>query len=728
MIAGLIIVAMVSFIVLGTVDQFMRQGPSGGPQENRLVATWKGGKFTQSDLNVRVNNRQVLNQFIYGVAETAVKNGATNVPNPRQYSLAEQEVVYNMLLTQEAEKLGIVVPDSQIAERIKSYSGDAVSDSQLTKVMRDMSGRERPVTLGVITAALRDEMMAEQMQALYNLNAGGYDYAATPAQRWDYFCRLNRRVKMQVYPIAVNPYITDPRIPDPTEDQLVAFYEAHKDNVASPSNPEPGFKDPRGVKLEYIKADYVKFFEQAKAAVTDEEIRKDFEGRKETLRSALEASEGMSPRDLLNALDEKIEAAKDPAAVRATEPDATPYEEATGKFAKCAPTATEPRFTDEEIFARNRDEIVTRLAEECARETMRKVLDETLLTMTRFYEVEYRKWLIDNTPKDSDEKAKDEPPKTPPPTFDLAKLAKPAEGLTYHQTSILSAEEIARDKTLSQTFVNRRWGKSTDPTTKEVSVTQQEPGINLLEYLFRTKTKMSPFRAEDEIAGAGAGTYRNQYVMWKTDDRAEQTPAFADIKDRVKIAWKIANNTGKSARDLARENAQKIADEINGNRVDGKVQTLKQRFADSPEVKETEEFTWYEPHVMPIGTGPMPLLHTQSPTLAKLEEVELGEDLFFREAFRLADYQAGTAMNDAGSIVYVVQLFDAVNSTPDKLREAFQRAPFSLTQTQFRQIPSVPIEQGYALSSRMDTARGHNAWIEQFERDFGVKWEQTPTE
>jgi hypothetical protein len=726
--AGLIIVAMVSFIVLGTVDQFMRQGPGGGTQDTRLVATWSGGKITKADVDARIGRRQVLNQFIYGVAQTAVNNGSTTVPNPRQYSTEEQEVVYNMLLTQEAEKLGVVVPDSQIDDRIKSYSGDAVSDSQLTKVMRDMSARDRPVTIGLLFSAIRDEMMAEQMQALYQLSPNSYDYNATPAERWDYFCRLNRRVKLQVLPVRVEPFINDARIPKPTDAQLAAFYEAHKDEVASPSSPEPGFKDPPGVKLEYIKADYVKFFDKAKAAITEEEIRKDFESRKANLRSSLESIEQMTSRDLLDELDAKLEAEKDPLAVRATEPDATPYEEAVGTFAKRAPRATEPAFTDDEILARNRESIVKRLAEDRARKAMTKALDDTFQAMDRFYSTEYRTWLIANTPDDPNGKAKKEPPKTPAPKFDLAKLARPDEGLTYHQTSMLSFEEIVRDPALGQTFVDRRWGEEADPTTKEVNVVMQQEGTRLANYVFTSKSQMSPFRAEDEIEGTAGGSYRNQYVLWTTDERPEQTLPFAEIKDRVERAWRIANTTGKSARDLARENAQQIADEINGNRTNGMVQTLKERFPDRSEVKETEEFTWYEPHEMPIGTGPLGKLHTRAPTLTKLEAVELGEDHFYREVFRLANRQAGTAMNDAGEIVYVVQVFDSVSSTPEKLREDFQRATFSLTQSQFRQIPSVPAEQGYVLSSRLDHAVAHNAWIEQFERDYDLKWESAPTE
>jgi hypothetical protein len=200
-------------------------------------------------------------------------------------------------------------------------------------------------------------------------------------------------------------------------------------------------------------------------------------------------------------------------------------------------------------------------------------------------------------------------------------------------------------------------------------------------------------------------------------------PEFADIKDRVKRAWKIANTTGKSARDFARQSAERLAQDINGNKT-----TLKTRFADSPDVKETKEFTWYEDTTVPTGFGALPSVRLY-PSQTRLDEVEVGERRFFSEVFRLQDKQAGAAMNDAGSIVYVVQVFDAADSTPDILRAKFARTPYN----EYRQelsffMQGVPDEQGYALASIYDMARRTNAWYEQLERDYDVKWQAAATQ
>lgn len=722
--AGLVIVAMVSFIVLGTADQFLRFGSDGDPQGARVIATWTGGEFTQGDLNRLQYNRVSLNAFIQGVKQMEAENRGQAQPDPfiPFNTTNEREMIRTALLVEEAKKLGVVVTDEQVMQRIKTLSQDSVTDSQLNTVLRNITSRERPVTFAQVIEAYRHELIATQAKLIYASPDRDFDGLATPAQRWDYFCRLNRRVKLEVYPFEVDKFLTDSRIPEPSDSDLRAFYEEYKDNVPSPTSPEPGFRDPEAVKLEYLKADYLKFYNDAKAKLTDEEIRQDFEKYKSAMRSNLEFAERMSSLDDL-LKDDQDEEKKDDGkpAVKAPEPDPTAYEQATGRFAKRAPKATEPRFTDDEVLGRNREAIVKRLAEQRARDAMRKALDDAYMKMLRFYESAYRKWALANTPKEGAKK--DAADATPPPTFDLAKLANPDAGLTYHQTTLLSFEELRRDKYLGQTFVDRRWQVSKNPQTDIEEPQIVSPGTQLPQYAFQSKTKFSPFRGEDQVTGSAEEFYRNQYVFWKTADRQENTPAFDDIKDRVKQAWKIANKTGKSARDLARDAAKRLADELNGNKT-----TLKDRFPDSSLVKETPEFTWYEDRLMPTGHSQLPIVRT-FPMPTRLDEVEVGENRFYREVFRLSDKQAGTAMNDAGSIVYVVQVFDAAGSDRDALRQEFLRSPFSRYIPGLSQgLPDIPDEQGYAVASYYDMYRASNAWYDQLERDYEVKWQPRETE
>lgn len=715
--AGLIIVAMISFIVLGTVEQFLGRGGGDGPRDNRVVATWKGGKFTERDLDQIRYHRISLNNFIRSVAETEARNRGYQVREPLAYQVDDRSLVISQVLVELAKQLGIVVTDDQVSQTIRGLSDDSVSNDQLNAIVRNLSDRDRPVTYAQIIEAFRRELMAGQAQVVFGSPGQTYDYRATPAERWDYFCRLERRITLQAYPFPVERYLADRRIPEPSDEQLAAFYDKYKDQVASPMSPEPGFKLPDGVKLEYLKADYVKFFDAAKTKITEDEIRADFEKRKEKLRASLEFAEQMreydDEADRLEA-EQKAKNAGQPV-VKAPEPNPTPYEEAVGRFAKRAPRATEPRLTDEEILHRSRDEIVKRLAQERARSDMRQALDSAYEQMSRA-DSEYRRWARSSAAKNGDGgSSSSDQPTSSPPTFDLAKLANPDAGLTYHQTTLMSHEEMAYDKYLRSTFVNRRWKKTKDALDVE-RMSVEDKGTQLPDYAFQSKTKMSPFRAEDEIGGAADPLYHNQYVIWIVDVRKEHIPALAEIEDKVRRAWKIANDTGKSARDLARAEAERLAQEINGNR-----DTLKNRFDNSGEVRETGEFTWYEDRVLPTGSMPFPEFRLR-PEITELDEIPSAGDRFFREVFRLTDRLAGVAMDDAGAAVYTVQVFDAPDAKADTLREKFLKTPFS------RIDRNMPNEQGYVLASENDMLRQRNAWREQLERDFELKWEPVEEE
>jgi hypothetical protein len=721
--AGTVIMAMVSFIVLGTADQFIQSGSRTDPEAESVIAKWNGGEFTRADLRRLVYNRVALNQFIIGVRRIAAQNlGDSNFDGRPMFSTDnERDIVIASLLAEEAKKNGIVVTDDQVMRQIKYMTGDVVTDSQLNTVLREISSRENPVTFPQLIEAYRHELLAGQARILYGSPSRQLDNYASPAQRWDYFCRLYRRVKLQLYAFPVDQYLSDVRIQDPDDSVLRKFYDEHKDTVQSPSSPEPGFRDPPGVKLEYLKADYLKFFNDAKSKITDEEIRQDFEKNKKIFRDVLEISEGMDRLDDALA-DLKEEEKKDDGkpVVKATEPDPSAYEEAVGKFAKRAPKASEPKFTDDEVLSRNREAIVKRIAEERARENMSKMLEDVQKKMDRFSGGAYRKWMLANT---AEKEEGEETSETSPPKFDLAALANPEAGLTYHQTTMMSYEELAFDKYFRETFVDRRWKKEQNPRTEIEELQIDNPGVALPNYVFQNKSKMNPFRAEDEIAGSAEGLYRNQYVFWKTETRKEQTPAFEDIKDRVKRAWKVANSTGKSARDLAKESAKRLADEINANKT-----TLKERFGDSADVKETDEFTWYQNIELPTGEGSLPSLRF-FPRQTRLEEVDMGEFRFLREVFRLSNKQAGVAMNDSGSIVYVVQVFDAADSSNDTLRSQFLRSPFSrYLQGLSGRNPNIPDEQGYVIASYNDMEYRSFDWYRQLERDYGVEWQERETE
>ncbi|MGH7134951.1 MAG: hypothetical protein ACREHD_04380, partial [Pirellulales bacterium] len=67
---------------------------------------------------------------------------------------------------------------------------------------------------------------------------------------------------------------------DATDEELKAFFEAHKDQEPDPESPTPGFKVPNRADFQVVIARFNDFYDEK--AVTDDEIKKHYEDFKDT--------------------------------------------------------------------------------------------------------------------------------------------------------------------------------------------------------------------------------------------------------------------------------------------------------------------------------------------------------------------------------------------------------------------------------------------------------------
>ena len=77
-------------------------------------------------------------------------------------------------------------------------------------------------------------------------------------------------------PVPVEKFVS--KVADPDDKVLKEFFEKYKTDYADPSSPEPGFHEPRRVKIEYIVAKRETFADPE--AVTEEEIKDYYEKNK----------------------------------------------------------------------------------------------------------------------------------------------------------------------------------------------------------------------------------------------------------------------------------------------------------------------------------------------------------------------------------------------------------------------------------------------------------------
>lgn len=276
MMAFLGIMAIIAFTVLGIVSdsQSTRRGEGG---ENPVVVTTdKYGDLTEKDIRRMQWTRDVLRNFLQ---EAVRRAGGENMAvwlkmNEIQQMfapLSEQAVVDHWLLVQRAKELKMTVSDFTVTQFLRERTDNRLGGQDMADLYKQFGASE-----GFIFNALQEELLAMNMNQMLITSL----IPATPEQRWDYFQRLNRKVDLEVLPVAVAPFVDAKE--DPGDTVLKEFFDKYKDRFPSPLSPDPGFQIPQTVAIEYVKADISRFADPA--SVTDEEVKAYYEKNREQFR------------------------------------------------------------------------------------------------------------------------------------------------------------------------------------------------------------------------------------------------------------------------------------------------------------------------------------------------------------------------------------------------------------------------------------------------------------
>ncbi len=259
-----------------------RMTASRAPTNAPVVTTTRYGPLYESDLQQLTKQRQTIRNFLERVAAQIQEKGG-NAQEAMQMAngigLDEESAVTSWLLSQRARELGIVVSNKSVGASLQTVMR-GFAWSQPAKDAKDAQPQMREVRLdnldlkrilsGLHIGATqfaeiwRTELMAQILFREFALSLGGIP----PGQRWDYFQRFSRRATVEVLPVSVDSVVDHEKTPD--QATLKAFFEKHKNQLPSPNSPEPGFRQPHQIAVEYLKADENKFVDRA--AVTEKEI------------------------------------------------------------------------------------------------------------------------------------------------------------------------------------------------------------------------------------------------------------------------------------------------------------------------------------------------------------------------------------------------------------------------------------------------------------------------
>lgn len=642
------ILAMLAFFVLPPVLQMGFGSAAGDP----VAVSWNGGEMRESDLDRSVAMRTVVNRFL---AESAMAAGRDPAQLPL-FPVSEEDVVRSSMLARQAAADGLVVSDAAINDFLGQWTNNLVRPEQFREIIAGLRVGPMAVSQRDVFDALRVELAARNMLVLFQTGFSG----DPPGWRWDFFRRLEEQATIEAVPIVVESMADD--VPEPSGEELRAFFDRFKDDLPEARSEDPGFREPHRVKFQALVARRGAFVDKAKGEVTDQQIADFYETNKATMfrerpkpaageakaetdetkkpasTEAAPATGGDKPADggdkPAAAAEEKTGqgaalpggrfhrvAFKQPAAAEgvvseakaqveaAAATDAKPAEgkAAEGKAAEQksdeSKPAEEPKF---EPLENVRDEIRDRLAAEQADRTIDAIFSAVAADLTAYAE-DFALWQA--------REEKGPAPKAP----DFDRIAE-AQGLEAVDSELVTADQAVAAGGVGRSF------EFVQDTSSRFGFRQR----NWVEQMYGAGApSLRPVTSRD-VAG-------DRYISWKTEDQPEFTPSFEAARPRVEQAWKIV-----AGRPLARKKAEAIVADAAGK------PSLKEGLGTRQglEVATVGPFSWLTQGSFPQGTPP---------ALSDPAGLIMPGESLMRAVFSLEPGQATVAFNEPRTICYAIR-------------------------------------------------------------------------
>ncbi len=723
------ITAMVAFVFLDPVMKYVGRSAKA---ENPVVVETRYGGLTGGELDAMRYSREMVSRFLQNVTtQTVLVQMEKGLIDPRLRDQAAQQLysfwfqtlmgrsklgpeeaaVETLVMAKRAEQMGMVVSDAAINDLIKQITDNSLDSNTLQAVINQLQGGRQRVSAARLFDGLRTEMLASKLSQLFFQSLRDIP----PAQRFEYFERLNRKAKTETLPLAVASFV-DQVSAEPTNEELRAFYDLHKNSFPNPASPEPGFKEPKRASFQYFKADFAKLKDEFKLQVTEAEIREYYEKNKAQFR-VVELPGEDADKEKASA-DEKQE--DKPA-------EGTAAEETEEKPAE-SPKADEPKTEEPPAESPKTEE--PKAEDPKTEEPPQPQASRGAAVFQLVSQETPSEEKPADAPPAEEKPAAEKPAAEPPagaesPTAGEAPAAtteapadasaeKPAEEIKYEPLEkvqdtirdtiagekantrmievfdelqaamrryaddrdlfaarpdakanaatapVFPFEELAKSKNVE--------GKSLDMVTAAEAASTDIGGVQRTvrrsQFDFRNEP-FNEFAFADNLVKfkpeAGQDGEGNGYLFWKTDEKPAFVPPLDTIRDRVVYAWKMIK-----ARDLAQKRAEELAGQARAAK-----KPLAEVFAGQADLKvtETAPFSW-----LTTGNVPQDPFNSQ-PRLSTVDGVEYPGETFMKAVFALSPGEIGVAANQPRDTYYVVRLVDYDRPTEElRTRVRFRAA------------------------------------------------------
>jgi len=747
MLVVLAILAMLAFFVL---PPFLQFGGGSGPGPDAVAATWSGGTVYAGELQRSLGMNIVTNRFL---AEAAAAAGRNPQSIPDFAPMDEREVVRRMLVVEEAKKNGIDYSDAAVNRFLAEWTGDRVRPEQFAQIISRLRIGDMAVSERDLFDAIRRELIAKTQLGLFQRSLT----SDPPGWRWDYFRRLRQQATVELVAVPVES-VAD-AVPLPAEGTLREFFAKYREDLPRARSENPGFRQPRRVRYEYLVAKRDAFEGAAKGQVTEEEIADYYERNKTTLFRA--RPKPPAPPATETPATEPPATETPPTEPPATEPPATegsapgaPAAAATPAPAPdpVAPDAGTPGPTDPP-----------------AAESPPPVKEASVSRRVRALPIAYRQAADPTAPADEAPAATAPPPATPEPTVPAATATtdspvadapaaapvateSPAAAPTEPAAEAAAFEPLAEVRErIVETLARQRAGQEIDVKFKQLASDLANYAESLT--LWRAQgadEKLAPIAPNiDTIAakqgleagrsdkavsateaielGGPARSFeivpdpQNRFgrdiawldMMYGADQLLWRPVTSRDIEGNRYIAWKTADEADYApdfdsvrpeverawriveGRAVAQRKAEELAE-----RARAAATPLAQTFAGDTAVTVSTvgPFTWLEEN-----------LSMGQPEIAQPDGISMPGEGFMQAVHGLEPGKVAVAFNEPRTVCYVVRL---VSFTPDEaaLREDFVQARND--------------QRGIAMVAQDQLFRTYRGWMTGLEERYKLQFKE----
>ena len=272
--------AMAIFGLGPVFDTLAQRGLGGGPTEE-VVATWKGGKITRTELEMLRQRHYQTRRFLDGVrsAATTKKGGEfRSLASPviplqdGQQELVDDQLISRLLMAEKAKEEGVVASDGMIDDYLQLASGDAGFSLRDLEII-NKEANNNYCSLKSVKEHLKLELLNNQM-SLFTLT--GIPMIPNASESIELHGRTTGQIECEVLAVDVNEYL-EKVSEKPSPSELKKLYDEGKYEFPDPMGEKPGFKVSRKVDVQYLMASYEKYLQAEMAKLTDEEIQKEYD-------------------------------------------------------------------------------------------------------------------------------------------------------------------------------------------------------------------------------------------------------------------------------------------------------------------------------------------------------------------------------------------------------------------------------------------------------------------